>query len=267
MKRLALLTLALPLLASARPAASPAKTEVTWLGHAAFLVKTPQGIVLAIDPWISNPANPDKEALQKLSRVDFILVTHGHFDHVGDAVALAQKTGAKLVATFDLMQVLVGAGYPKEQATMATAGNVGGTIQLTPELAVSFVPAVHSSTFRKGDAAPIEPAGTPTGLVVQVKGGPTIYHTGDTAATSDMRLVGFLFPIDVMLACIGGHFTMDPAGAALAASLVRPKVVVPMHYGTFPLLAGTPAQFEAEMRKRYPKAKVAAMKPGETRTF
>ncbi|HVP67362.1 MAG TPA: metal-dependent hydrolase [Anaeromyxobacteraceae bacterium] len=268
MKRLVLATLALPMLAAAAgPKSPPARTEVTWLGHAAFLVKTPQGAVLAVDPWLSNPANPDKESLQKIDRVDYILVSHGHFDHVGEAIALAKKTGAKLVATFDLMQALVSAGYPKEQATMATAGNVGGTIALTPDLSVTFVPAVHSSTFKKDDASPVEPAGSPTGLVIQVRGGPTLYHTGDTAATSDMRLIGYEYKVDVMLACIGGHFTMDPSGAAIAASLVRPKVIVPMHYGTFPLLTGTPAELDAELKRRSPKTKMIAMKPGETRSF
>jgi len=269
MRSLALLFLAVPLASGAADAAAPpaGKTQVTWLGHAAFVVRTPKGTVVAIDPWVTNPANPDKDALQKLDHVDFILVSHGHSDHVGDAVALGQKTGAKLVTSFELTAALVGAGFPKDQATIATAGNVGGTIELTPEVSVTLVPAVHSSTFKKDDAAPLAPAGTPTGFVVQIRGGPTLYHTGDTAVTSDMRLVGDRYPIDVMLACIGGHFTMDPTGAATAVGLVRPRFVVPMHFGTFPLLRGTPAELEAALRKQGSKTQVAAMKPGETRAF
>jgi len=269
MKSFALLALALPLLAAAKdPAGAHAgKTEVTWMGHAAFLVKTPQGTVVAIDPWFTNPSNPDKESVQKVGHLDFILVSHGHFDHVGDAVALGQKTGAKLVSTFDLGKVLVAAGYPKEQATMATAGNVGGTIDLTPDLSVTIVPAVHSSTFQKDANSPLETAGTPAGFVLHIRGGPTLYHTGDTALTEDMKLVGERYPIDVMFACIGGHFTMDPVDAATAVRLVRAKAVVPMHFGTFPLLRGTPAQLEAALQKQGSKAKVIAMKPGETRSF
>jgi len=269
-QRLALaLCLLSPLLARAAgaPAGGTGKTEVTWLGHAAFVVRTPQGTVLAIDPWLANPSNPDRDSLAKLERVDFILVSHGHFDHVGEAVALAKKTGAKLVATYELMAALVGAGYPKEQATMATSGNVGGTLALSPEVTVTLAPAVHSSTFKKDEASPFEPAGSPVGFVLQIRGGPTLYHTGDTAVTADMQLLGDRFPVDVMLACIGGHFTMDPVGAAQAARLVRAKVVVPMHYGTFPLLAGTPAELEAALQKQGAKAKVVTMKPGETRSF
>jgi len=262
--------LCLPCLAAAAdsPArAAAGKTEVTWLGHAAFIVKTPQGTVLAIDPWLTNPKNPDKETLAKLDRVDFILVTHGHFDHVGDAIALGKKTGAKLVATFELASALAGAGYPREQATMATSGNVGGTVDLSPDLSVTFVPAVHSSTFKKDETSPLEPAGAPTGFVVQIRGGPAIYHTGDTAATADMKLVGDRYPVDVMLACIGGHFTMDPVGAASAVELVHPRAVVPMHFGTFPLLRGTPAELEAALSKRGSKTRVVTMQPGETRAF
>ncbi len=253
--------------APAARAAEKSGTAVTWYGHAAFVVKTPKGTVLAIDPWLSNPADPDKEAAAKLTKVDFILVTHGHFDHVGDAIDIAKRTGAKLVANYDLSVTLVGAGYPKDQATMMTAGNVGGTIPLAEDVAVTFVPASHSSGFQKSDASAIEPAGNPLGFVIRIAGGPTIYHTGDTDVTSDMRMIGDRWHPDLMLACIGGHFTMDPAGAALAVTMVRPKRVVPMHFGTFPLLKGTPTALEKELKARGAKATVLEMKAGETRTF
>ncbi len=261
---LAALTLALPLAAGA---AETGKTEITWYGHAAFVVKTPKGTVLAIDPWLSNPSAKDRDAAQKLSKVDFVLVTHGHSDHVGDAIAIGTRTGAKLVSTFELSGDLARAGYPKEQATMTTAGNTGGTFQLAEDVSVTLVPAVHSSSFKKDDASPLEPAGSPVGFVIRIAGGPTLYHTGDTDATAEMKLVGDRYHPDVMLACIGGHFTMDPAGAALAATLVRPKQIVPMHYGTFPVLKGTPAQLEKELAARGAKVKVVAMQVGETRAF
>ncbi len=264
MKRLAFLLLASLALPAA---AAPARTEITWYGHAAFVVKTPAGTVIAIDPWLSNPLAKDKEAAEKLGKVDYVLVTHGHFDHVGDAVAIGKATGAKLVTNFELSNALAAAGFPKEQATMMTAGNIGGTFALGDDATVTIVPALHSSTFKKDEASPTEATGNPLGFVLHVKGGPTIYHTGDTDVTSDMKLVGERHKVDVMLACIGGHFTMDPAGAALAASYVHPRAIVPMHYGTFPLLKGTPAELEKALAKRGVKARVVEMKVGETRTF
>jgi L-ascorbate metabolism protein UlaG (beta-lactamase superfamily) len=261
--------LALAALALALPLAAPAagRTEITWYGHAAFTVKTPKGTVLAIDPWMSNPAAKDKEAAQKIEKVDYILVTHGHSDHVGDAIALATRTGAKLVTNFDLSKALVAAGYPKEQATVMTAGNIGGTLQLGDEVSVTMVAALHSSTFQKDEASPVQAGGNPIGFVIRIAGGPTVYHTGDTEVTSDMKLVGERNKVDVMLACIGGHFTMDPAGAALAATLVRARTVVPMHFATFPLLKGTPAALARELKARGARATVAEMQVGETRVF
>jgi L-ascorbate metabolism protein UlaG (beta-lactamase superfamily) len=263
--------LALTINLSAMPALAgeaKGKAEVTWYGQAAFVVKTPKGTVLAIDPWLSNPVNPDKEAAAKIAKLDYILITHAHFDHVGDSVDLAKRTGAKLVASGDLAGALVAsAGFPKEQASFATVGNMGGTIVLNDEVQVFIVPAVHSSNFAKEGEAPL-PAGNPVGFVVKIAGGPTLYHTGDTDAFGDMRLIGERGgAIDVMLGCIGGHFTMDPAGAALAASLVKPKQFVPMHFGTFPILNGTPAQLAKEFKARGVHAAIVEMKPGETRSF
>jgi L-ascorbate metabolism protein UlaG (beta-lactamase superfamily) len=262
---LAVITALAPL--AARAAEPKPKTEITWYGHSAFVVKTPRGTVLAIDPWLTNPSAKDKEAVQKLDKVDYILVTHGHGDHVGDTLAIAQKTGARLVTNFDLSKALVAAGYPKEQATVMTAGNIGGTIALTDEVSVTLVPAVHSSTYQKDEATPVAAAGNPHGLVVRIQGGPTIYHTGDTDVTGDMKLIGDRYKPDLMLACIGGHFTMDPAGAALAATLVRPKQIISMHFGTFPVLKGTPAALEKELKARGSRAKVVEMQIGETRAL
>lgn len=245
-------------------------TELTWYGHSAFKIKTPKGHVLLIDPWITNPANKSgKEDLAKLEKVDLILITHGHFDHVGDAVGIAKKTGAKLVATFDLGTSLVKyAGYPKDQAGFDTMGNFGGEITLLDgEVKVAFIPAVHSSSVMSPDGKDIHMGGNPGGFLISVKNGPTIYHTGDTDVFSDMALIPRFHKVDVMLACIGDHFTMGPERAAMAVKLVRPKVVIPMHYGTFPVLTGTPEAFAAALKAQKAKAKLDVMKVGETVDF
>jgi len=254
LRGLAAVALALPLTAGAQ-----GKTEITWYGHAAFVVKTPGGTVLAIDPWFSNPKSPAPDLAQKIEKVDYVLVTHGHSDHVGDAVAIAKRTGAKLVSAFDLGSSLVAnAGFPKDQAGFDTQGNMGGAIQ-AGDAVVNIVPAFHGSSVDT-DHGPA-PAGNPVGFVIQIKNGPTLYHTGDTDVYSDMRLIPERFgPVTAMLACIGGHFTMDPKGAALAASYVRPKVIVPMHYGTFPVLPGTPQQLEAALKG---KTQVRVLEPGK----
>jgi L-ascorbate metabolism protein UlaG (beta-lactamase superfamily) len=269
MKRslVALLVMCAAPLAAGAQGGVAGKTQLTWFGNAAFVLKTPKGTVLAIDPWFSNPLNKDGKAAPP-EKVDFILITHGHADHVGDAVELAQKTKAKFVGAFDLGRVLTGAGYPADLATVATAGNIGGTIELTDEVAVTMVPAVHSSGFKPDEQSAMQYGGNPLGFIIRVKGGPTIYHTGDTAPFSDIQYFAKRWgPIDVMLACIGGRFTMDPRGAALMASWVKPKQIVPMHFATFPIMKGTPAELAQALRQLGVKTRMVEMKVGETRTF
>jgi L-ascorbate metabolism protein UlaG (beta-lactamase superfamily) len=240
------------------------KTKVTWYGHAAFRIDTPSGKVILIDPWITNPSNPDgKATLASITRADLILITHGHFDHVGDAVDIARRTKAKLVATFDLGNAIVGTmGYPKDQYGFDTGGNFGGTIDvLDGEAHITFVPAVHSSAIGP-DPMHAQYGGNPGGFVIAIKGGPTIYHTGDTDLFGDMALIGQHQKIDLMLVCIGDHFTMGPDRAAEAAKLVRARQVVPMHFGTFPVLTGTPDAFGKALRKVGAPSKLVEMKVG-----
>ena len=265
MKMLAFLTLvALPALAQN---AAKGKTEVTWYGHAAFTVKSPGGTVIAIDPWLNNPSAKDKEAIDKIQKVDFILISHGHFDHVGDTVALQKKSNAKIVAAFELGGQLAAAGLPKEAVGFDTLANAGGVLKLSEDVNVALVQAVHSSGFQASENGPILYGGAPVGFVVQIKGGPTIYHTGDTAYFGEMKNIGERFHPDVMLVCIGGHFTMDPKDAARAARDVGAKSVVPMHFGTFPVLPGTPQEFARELKAAAPRGKMVQMQIGETRSF
>jgi len=267
--------LAAALVAVTAPIAQAA-TKIHWYGQAAFRIETPSGGVILIDPWLKVPTNPEKDSLDKLGRVDYILITHGHWDHVGDAIEIARKTGAVLVAPyglqFNLKSVL---GYPEKQATLATGGNVGGTIDLPKAGAkVTFVNAMHGSELTPPMVQPSQPgqaaaisSGNPVGYVLQINDGPTIYHTGDTDVFTDMKLIAEFFKVDVMLAGIGGHFGMDPVRAAQAVEWVNPRQVVPMHFGTYPILAGTPAQFKAALDKRGLGSRMVEMKPGEDRTY
>jgi L-ascorbate metabolism protein UlaG (beta-lactamase superfamily) len=230
------------------------KTQLTWYGQAAFKLVTPSGKVLLIDPWISNPVNPRaKQDLADLRKVDLILISHGHADHVGDAVEIARKTKARLVTSFDQAQAYARyLGYPADQMGLDTLGNVGGTLSFFDgEVKVTFVNAIHGSSVsvkeKGGDVA--YPAGNPMGFVIAVRNGPTLYHTGDTDVFTDMQLLRSM-KITLMLACIGDHFTMGPERAAEAVALAQPAKVAAMHYGTFPVLTGTPAQFAAALKAK-----------------
>jgi L-ascorbate metabolism protein UlaG (beta-lactamase superfamily) len=254
---------------------SAQETKIKWYGHAAFSITTPKGKVLLIDPWISNPLNPDakegKDPLAAITKADYILLTHGHRDHVGEAVAIANKTGAILVCNPELAGNLVKlVDFPAKQAQTDAIMGIGGEETIADgEVTLAMTNAVHTSSVFNPKAGPNEPerayGGSPGGFVIMIKNGPTIYHTGDTAYFKDMETIGETYSIDVALINIGGHTSMEPAMAARAARSVRAKLAIPQHYGTFEGLTTTPDTFAAALKKF--KIPFYEMNPGETITY
>lgn len=250
-------------------------TKIAWHGHAAFEIVTPKGKIFLIDPWLKNPVNPraknDKDPVQGFEKVDYILITHGHFDHVGDAVALAKKTGARLVATFELGTNLAKlSGYPENQMGFDSLMNIGGEISVAEgEVMVAMTPAVHSSGMKNPKAGPNEPdlvyGGNPVGFILQIDQGPVIYHTGDTAYFQDMELIGQEYSPDIALINIGGHFGMEPEMAEKAAIAVKAKWAIPHHFMTFPVLTQKAGDFIQDLEKRGVIG--IELKPGEAVEF
>ena len=208
------------------------ETRFTWYGHSTFLVETPSGTRVMIDPWLTdNPACPDSH--KDPGDLDLIMVTHGHFDHVADCVALSQKTGAPVVANFE-----VGHWLQKKGVAEVIQMNKGGTVEAA-NLQITMVNAFHSSGITDGDEMIY--GGEPAGFVCETENEFRFYHAGDTCVFGDMKLIGELYEPELAFLPIGDHFTMGPREAAKAAHLLGVGIVVPMHYGTFPLLTGTPA--------------------------
>jgi L-ascorbate metabolism protein UlaG (beta-lactamase superfamily) len=243
--------------------------DLQWFGQSAFKITTNSGAVILIDPFIAkNPVTPDEHKdLSKLGKVDLILVTHGHGDHVGDTVEIAKMTGAKVGMNADMGQTFAALGWlPMEQLIRF---NKSGPIAGADGVTVTMVRAEHSSSIveNKDDGSTlVHPGGEPSGYILEFESGFKLYHAGDTGVFGDMTMIGEYYRPDLALLPIGGHFTMDPAHAAYAIKeLLKVERVVPMHYGTFPPLKGTPEQFKSALGD-YP-GEVIVMTPGETRSF
>jgi L-ascorbate metabolism protein UlaG (beta-lactamase superfamily) len=223
---------------------------ITSFGQAAFKLES-GGKTILIDPWITgNPVCPI--TVDDITVADLILVTHDHFDHVGDTIAISEKTGAIVVAVYETAAKFMADGLAPENILYGGFGrHIGGAIDIDG-ITLVMTPAVHSSG-----------SGVPVGYIIKFPGGATVYHAGDTAIFGDMQLYGSLYPIDIALLPIGGGFTMDGLQAAKSLRLLKPGKSIPMHYGTFPMFAPNADEFVRQAKKISPEVDVIVLSPGE----
>lgn len=221
--------------------------QVTWYGHSTFKIEGSKTVF--VDPFFDdNPASPVKVA--DIEKADVIYVTHDHFDHIVDAAPLAKKTGATLVATYEIATSLA-----EEHGIKTEPANLGGSIHVDGVIC-HLVPAWHTTGL----------GGTPSGVVIEIDG-KKIYHMGDTCLFGDMGLIGALFRPDLLLIPIGDRFTMGPRSASKAVGMVQPRFAIPMHYNTWPPIEQDPRRFAGLVQDECPTSKVAILDPGETFTL
>jgi L-ascorbate metabolism protein UlaG (beta-lactamase superfamily) len=220
------------------------ETAITWFGHACVEVVTPGGKTIIFDPWYANPTSP--KAPEAVDRCDLLLVTHGHADHFGNALQVASRTRPAWPAIHEL-SLWLGRNYAGKDEVIGM--NKGGTVEAAG-LQVTMTPADHSGGDWNAGGETTVYLGDPVGFVVALEDGTRIYHAGDTALFGDMRLIREQWHPDIAFLPIGGHFTMDPESAAIAVEYLGVRDVLPIHYGTFPLLAGTPDRLRAAILAR-----------------
>jgi L-ascorbate metabolism protein UlaG (beta-lactamase superfamily) len=251
---------------------SPAQAfELQWFGQSAFKITTPGGKVIIIDPFISrNPKTPQAlKDLSKLGKIDLILVTHGHGDHTGDTAQLSKMSGAKVAMNADMGHTFAELGWvPYER--LIRFNKSGPIMPVGDGIRITMVHAEHSSDVVHTDPTTkkktVHPGGEPCGYIIELENGFKIYHAGDTGVFNDMKFIGEYYKPDLVLLPIGGHFTMDPAHAAYAVrNLLKAGRVIPMHYGTFPPLKGTPQELKEKLSGY--STEVIVMQPGEIRNF
>jgi L-ascorbate metabolism protein UlaG (beta-lactamase superfamily) len=247
------------------------KIEVHWLGQATTKITTLTGKVIVIDPFmVNNPKTPVAyKNLDAIGKVDVILVTHGHGDHTGDVAELAKRTGAPVLGPAGLVSTMVDLGWvPAEKAVRF---GKGGKVQPAgPQITITQTHAEHSSEVTVTDPATKKtttyPGGEPAGFVVEMENGFKLYHMGDTGLFGDMALIGSYYKPDLIMIPIGGHFVMDPKDAAYATNtMLKPKYAIPFHYGTFPVLKGTPQEYQAALGQT--TTQVFPISPGDKLQF
>lgn len=220
--------------------------RITWYGHAAFLLES-SGVKVLIDPWISNPMSPTTP--EKVPEPDYVVITHDHGDHVGDALKILRRSSrARVVAIYEIAEHIASELGERERGVGA---NIGGPVRLGG-VTIYLTQAVHSSL-----------RGAPTGAVIETSE-ITAYHAGDTGVFGDMALIGELYRPKVAMLPIGGHFTMGVKEAVKAVELLKPSIVIPMHYNTFPLIKADPEEFAELVKKRAPGTVVKILRPGES---
>lgn len=232
-----------------------AKTTIKWLSHSGFQITSNSGKILYIDPWFENPLSAFN--INDVKEAAMVLVTHDHFDHVGQAADVVKKTGGLLVANVETARRLQSESHiPAEKVCYFGYGmNIGGNL-LYEGISVTMTQAFHSTA-----------TGAPCGYIIRLEDGTTIYHAGDTGLFDSMKIFGELYKIDVALLPIGSVFTMDPLQAAWAVKMISPKKVIPMHYKTFPILIQDPKAFVDLTKREAPNVEVVVLNPGQEYAF